>query len=208
MGYSENGRPSGNLPEPTPGPIVKSARRNPRGRTVLATCNDDLPTVQALLGQRPPQAHLHLPASVRAPSPGGRNPARHSSSICLRSWGHRDLLVTHKISPPSPDGHYLYPRVASAARAASFKPSFLPLGRRPQVAGGPILRDAHFTAAIAEPCRNRVGALHSQVASGDPGRLLGPYPGVSGQATCRQEQNCIGRRAFELRTKVSCAGAS
>src|ERR1700676_4487461 len=35
--------------------------------------------------------------------------------------GHRDLLVTHKISPPSSDGHYLCPRVASAAPAASFK---------------------------------------------------------------------------------------
>ena len=34
--------------------------------------------------------------------------------------GHRDLLVTHKISPTEPDGHHLYLRVASAARAASF----------------------------------------------------------------------------------------
>jgi hypothetical protein len=38
----------------------------------------------------------------------------------LSKLGHRDLLVTHKISPSEPDGHSLYSRVASAARAASF----------------------------------------------------------------------------------------
>ena len=74
--------------------------------------------------------------------------------------GHRDLLVTHTISPSSADCRQLYPRVASAAPAASFKRASALQSHRLASSFRSAILDApspqSFETAAAERRRHRV----------------------------------------------------